>query len=65
VATKLGNYRAANTVLFGAMAETGIGDEHWVAVMKQCISLKILGLNMRAFEKGRALAIGSHHIASR
>ena len=66
VATKLGNYRAANTVLLGAMAEeTGIGDEHWVVVMKQSLNPKILELNMRAFEKGRELATVSHQIAPR
>ncbi len=57
VATELGNYRAANTVLMGAMAEqTGIADEHWVAVMKESLNPKILDLNLIAFEKGRELS---------
>jgi len=56
VATELGNYRAANTVLMGAMAEhTGIADEHWEIVMKESLNPKILDLNLRAFEKGREL----------
>ncbi len=55
-ATELGNYRVANTVLLGAIAEeTGIGDEHWKAVMKESLNPKILDLNIRAFEKGREL----------
>jgi len=34
IATALGNYRAANTVLLGAMAEhSGIADSHWHQVM--------------------------------
>lgn len=54
VATSLGNYRAANTVLLGAIARrTGIGDEHWMAVMKESLSAKILDVNVRAFEKGK------------
>lgn len=57
VATALGNYRAANTVLLGAIAEeTGIGEEHWRTVMKESLNPKILDLNIIAFEKGRELA---------
>ncbi len=60
VATQLGNFRAANTVLLGAMAdETGIGDEHWMAVMKESLNAKILDLNLRAFEKGKKLSLES------
>lgn len=56
VATELGNYRAANIVLMGAMAEhTGIADEHWEVVMKESLTAKILELNLKAFEKGREL----------
>jgi indolepyruvate ferredoxin oxidoreductase beta subunit len=57
VATGLGNYRAANTVLMGAMAEqTGIAEEHWKAVMNESLNPKILDLNLKAFEKGRELS---------
>ncbi len=57
VATELGNYRAANTVLLGAMAEhTGIADEHWETVMKESLNPKILELNLRAFRRGKELS---------
>lgn len=57
VATDLGNYRAANTVLLGAMAEgTGIADEHWMVVMKESLNPKILELNLRAFRQGKELS---------
>jgi indolepyruvate ferredoxin oxidoreductase beta subunit len=64
VATELGNYRAANIVLMGAMAEhTGIADEHWETIMKESLNPKILDLNLRAFEKGRELVRVSHQNA--
>jgi indolepyruvate ferredoxin oxidoreductase beta subunit len=54
IATELGNYRAANTVLLGAMAEhTGIADEHWEEVMRESLNPKILDLNLRAFQAGK------------
>ena len=56
VATELGNYRAANTVLMGAMAgHTGLSDEHWETVMKESLNPGILELNLRAFRKGKEL----------
>jgi len=61
LATELGNYRAANTVLMGAMAEhTGLGDEHWIAVMKESLNPKLLELNLKAFEKGKELLVATH-----
>jgi indolepyruvate ferredoxin oxidoreductase beta subunit len=61
VATALGNYRAANTVLMGAMAEhTGLGDEHWIAVMKESLNPKVLELNLKAFKKGKELLVATH-----
>ena len=60
VATELGNYRAANIVLMGAMAEhTGIADEHWEMVMKESLNPKILELNLRAFRRGKELSNSS------
>jgi indolepyruvate ferredoxin oxidoreductase beta subunit len=54
IANTLGNYRAANTVLLGAMAEAmSIDLDHWHAVMKETLSPKILELNLHAFEKGK------------
>ena len=60
VATELGNYRAANIVLMGAMAEhTGIADEHWEMVMKESLNPKILELKLRAFRQGKELSTSS------
>jgi indolepyruvate ferredoxin oxidoreductase beta subunit len=60
VANELGNHRAANTVLMGAMAEhTGIADEHWEMVMKESLNPKILELNLRAFRRGKELSNSS------
>jgi indolepyruvate ferredoxin oxidoreductase beta subunit len=57
IASEMGNYRAANTILLGAMAQhTGIADEHWFAVMKENLNPKILELNLNAFEKGKELS---------
>ena len=56
IAIELGNFRAANTVLLGAIAyQTGLDDEHWIAVMKESLNPKILDLNLKAFEKGKQL----------
>ena len=56
VAAELGNYRAANTVLLGVMAQhTDLGNEHWEAVMKESLNPKILELNLKAFDKGKEL----------
>ncbi|MDH3251510.1 MAG: indolepyruvate oxidoreductase subunit beta [Ignavibacteria bacterium] len=64
VAAELGNYRAANTVLMGAMAEhTGIANEHWEIVMKESLNAKILDLNLRAFRRGKELS-GSKVLSS-
>ncbi len=53
-AAGLGNYRAANMVLLGAISEqTGIGDGHWRAVMQEALNPKILELNLKAFQKGK------------
>lgn len=56
IATELGNFRAANTVLLGAMAHhTGIADEHWETAMRESLNAKIIDLNVKAFEKGREI----------
>jgi len=57
LATSLGNYRAANIVLLGTIAEaTGLPMESWMAVLKENLHPKILELNLKAFEKGLELA---------
>ncbi len=58
IATRLGNHRAANTLLLGAIAKrVGIDDEHWIATMREGMSPKILDLNLRVFEKGKELSL--------
>ena len=57
LATELGNYRVANTILLGAITpHAEIEDEHWIAVMKESLNPKIVDLNLRAFEKGKQLS---------
>jgi indolepyruvate ferredoxin oxidoreductase beta subunit len=57
LATALGNYRAANTVLLGAIGEAaGIPMDSWMTVLKQNIPAKILEINLKAFEQGLDLA---------
>ncbi len=61
IAAGLGNYRAANTVLLGAIAEhTGIPDEHWIATMREGMKPKILELNLKAFEMGKEISHTVH-----
>ena len=57
IATELGNYRAANMVLLGAIADqTGIPRDHWLTVIRETLSSKIVELNIKAFDKGCALS---------
>ena len=57
LATFLGNYRAANVVLLGTIAEaTGLPLESWKVVLRENLHPKILELNLMAFEKGLELA---------
>jgi len=60
VATELGNYRAANIVLMGAMVDhTGIADEHWETIMKESLNPRILEINLQAFRRGKELSTSS------
>ncbi len=66
IAAQLGNFRAANTLLLGIIAERiGIADEHWRATMREGMSPKILELNLRVFEKGKELSLSCHGTPSR
>ena len=58
IAESVGNFRAANTVLLGVLANCiGLADEHWETVMKESLNPKILELNLKAFEKGKEIQI--------
>ncbi len=60
VAVGLGNYRAANIVLLGAIfTATGIAEEEWAAVMKASLPPHILELNLSAFREGMKFAEGA------
>jgi indolepyruvate ferredoxin oxidoreductase beta subunit len=60
VAVELGNHRAANTVLLGAMTEdTGIPDDEWTHVMRESLPAKFLDLNLAALRRGTEIAAGS------
>ena len=57
IAAELGNYRAANVILLGAIARhSGIGDEHWEVVMKESLNPKILDVNLQVFKKGKEIS---------
>jgi len=60
MAVELGNYRAANIVLLGAIfSATGIPEDQWTAVMKGSLPPHILELNLAAFRKGMKASEGA------
>jgi len=55
VATELGNGRAANTVLLGAMSTAlDFPEADWLAVLERAVPPKTTAINRAAFERGRA-----------
>jgi indolepyruvate ferredoxin oxidoreductase beta subunit len=55
IAIEMGNYRAANVVLLGKLAEfLDIPDEIWDRVLQKRIPERLLDLNQRAFAAARA-----------
>ena len=62
-AIELGNHRAANVVLLGALAQyLDIPAEVWQKTIEQRIPEKFLELNRRAFDTGKGLASASSEI---
>ena len=58
IAEKLGNIRAANTVLLGAMAtELDMPVESWKEAIKKCCKPKFVDVNLAAFDAGQAAMI--------
>ena len=56
-AIELGNHRAANVVLLGALSESlDIPDEVWEKTFHDRIPEKLLSLNLQAFASGKSLA---------
>ena len=60
-AIALGNHRAANVVLLGALAELlDISDELWNETLNNRIPERFLSLNLEAFKAGRAALASSN-----
>jgi len=59
LAQEVGEVRAANVVLVGAMSVfLPIGEEVFLQVMNEKLPPKILDVNLKAFAKGREVALG-------
>ena len=56
IAVELGNIRAANVVLLGAMSGAlGLPEDAWMQALREVVKPQYLDLNAAAFERGRAL----------
>jgi len=56
IAAEVGELRAANTVMLGALATLlGLPDAAWDEALRAALRPKALAVNVRAFERGRAL----------
>ena len=63
MATGLGDRRAANTVLLGALSTVlPFAAEHWLAVIEQFVPAKTKDLNRRAFLAGRDWAVSAERV---
>ena len=57
MATEIGNARAANTILLGAMStRLGLPFEAWHDAIRQCVKAKFVEINLQAFKIGRQSA---------
>ncbi len=55
-ATELGNAKAANTILLGAMAtQLDLPAEAWTTAIRESVKEKFIEINLKAFELGRNL----------
>ena len=56
IAQELGNVRTANIVLAGAVSRLSpfFTVEHWLQALRERLPAKLLDINLRAFERGRA-----------
>jgi len=58
-AEKLGNLKAANTILLGAMSvHLDLPAEAWHAAIQKSVKEKFVGVNLRAFDEGRKYNTG-------
>lgn len=59
-AEKLGDKRCANVLLLGALStQLELGEEAWSVALRRRLPEKTLKRNLRAFERGRQLAVGA------
>ncbi len=58
-AIELGNARAANVILLGALSTKldELSDEAWTNALQKCVKPKFIDLNLKAFALGRELAL--------
>jgi indolepyruvate ferredoxin oxidoreductase beta subunit len=55
IARDLGNIRAVNVVMIGALADhTDISDDIWRESIRQLVKPKFLDLNLKAYDAGRS-----------
>lgn len=58
IALEIGNPRVMNVVLFGAMVSAlGMDDIDWIEVLRENLPPKLVDINIKAFEAGRALSV--------
>lgn len=57
-AIELGNARAANVILLGALSTKldNLDDDAWLGAIRKCVKPKFVDLNLKAFALGRELA---------
>jgi len=61
MAIDLGNHRAANVILLGALAELlDISDDAWNKTLNSRIPERFLSLNLEAFKAGRAVSVSKN-----
>jgi indolepyruvate ferredoxin oxidoreductase, beta subunit len=63
IARKLGNERAANTILLGVLSTVlDFPVEEWQGVLTEFVPAKTLGINAQAFDAGRAWTLGARDL---
>jgi indolepyruvate ferredoxin oxidoreductase beta subunit len=57
IASELGNAKAANTILLGAMSTClDLPETSWVEAIRRSVKKQFIDINIAAFQKGRSLA---------
>jgi indolepyruvate ferredoxin oxidoreductase beta subunit len=59
IAQNLGNAKAANVVILGALSGLlDVPEDIWLQAVKRMVPQKVLDLNLKAFARGRELTVG-------